>query len=384
MRVLIAPDKFRGTLTARQAAEAIATGWRRSRPDDELDLAPMADGGEGTTTALVDALGGDVVSVQTTGPRGDRIEAPFGVAESANGRVAIVESSAASGLAVLSPSRRDPRRTTTRGTGELIRAALDRAPERLIVGLGGSATNDGGAGMAQALGVRLTDAEGRELDPGGAALSGLARIDATGLDPRMRRLVCVAASDVDNPLTGPNGATTVYAAQKGASPEDIWPLDRALGHLAAIVERDLGVDLRDEPGAGAAGGLGFGMMAFLGARLRSGVEVVSEALGLPSRMAAADLAITGEGHLDEQSIRGKVPAGVLQLARELSIPALVVCGEATPGLPLGVLVVSMVERFGADTALGDARRSLERLCQELAQRVDELVAPGPTRPGGDR
>ena len=386
MRVLIAPDKFRGTLTARQAAEAIATGWRRVRPGDELDLAPMADGGEGTMAALVDALGGEVVPVKTSGPRGDRIEASIGLADGANGRLAIVEMAAASGLAVLSGSRRDPRRTTTQGTGELIRAALAHGPARLIVGLGGSATNDGGAGMAQALGVRLTDAGGHELEPGGAALSRLARIDVTGLDPRIRRVVCIAASDVDNPLTGPNGATAVYAAQKGASPDDLVPLDRALGHLAAVVERDLGVDLRDEPGAGAAGGLGFGLMAFLGARVRRGVDVVSEALALPSRMASADLAITGEGSFDDQSLRGKAAAGVLRLAGELSVPGLVVCGRTTPGLPLvSVPVVSMAERFGIDAAVGDARRSLERLVQELAERADELTTPetAAQRPGGE-
>ena len=378
MRILIAPDKFRETLTARQAAEAIAAGWRRSRPGDGLDLAPMADGGEGTLIALVDALGGEMISVKASGPRGDRIDASFGIADGSNGRLAIVETAAASGLAVLSASRRDPRRTTTRGTGELIRAALDRAPARLIVGLGGSATNDGGAGMGQALGVRLTDDGGRDLAPGGAALAGLVHIDATGLDPRVRRLVCVAASDVDNPLTGPNGATRVYAAQKGASADDLVPLDRALGHLAAIVERDLGVDLRDEPGAGAAGGLGFGLMAFLGARMRPGVDVVSDAVGLPTRVAAVDLAITGEGSLDEQSLRGKVPAGVLRLARELSVPALVLCGRATPDLRLdGVPVASLAERFGLDAAIGDARRCLERLSQELAERADELLATKP-------
>jgi glycerate kinase len=377
MRVLIAPDKFRGTLTARQAAEAIATGWRRSRPGDELDLAPMADGGEGTMAALVDALGGEVVPVKASGPRGDRIEASIGLADGTNGRLAIVEMAGASGLAGLSASRRDPRRTTTRGTGELIRAALEYVPARLIVGLGGSATNDGGAGMAQALGVRLSDAGGHELEPGGAALSRLARIDATELDPRIRRIVCIAASDVDNPLTGPNGATAVYAGQKGASPGDLVPLDRALGHLAAVVERD-------EPGAGAAGGLGFGLMAFLGARVRRGVDVVAEALALPSRMASAGLAITGEGSFDEQSLRGKAAAGVLRLAGELSVPGLVVCGRTTPGLPLvSVPVVSMAERFGIDAAVGDARRSLERLVQELAERADELTTPqtAAQRPG---
>ena len=249
MRVLVAPDKFRGTLTARQAARAIATGWRRARPDDQLDLAPMADGGEGTMAALVDALHGDVFGATVTGPRGDPVEAEFGVAEGAEGRLAVVEMASASGLAILAPSRRDPRSTTTRGTGELIRAALDHGPTRLLVGSGGSATNDGGAGMAQALGVRLLDERGRELAAGGLALAGLARVDATGIDRRLRGVTCVAATDVDNPLTGPSGASAVYAPQKGASGDDVVVLDRALAHLAAIVARDLGVDLRDEPGA---------------------------------------------------------------------------------------------------------------------------------------
>jgi glycerate 2-kinase len=383
VRVLVAPDKFRGTLTARQAAEAVATGWRRTRPDDHLDLAPMADGGEGTMAALVDALHGEVVRAVVTGPRGDDVEAGFGIAEGATGRLAIVEMASASGLALLSPSRRDPRLTTTRGTGELILSALDHAPIRLLVGSGGSATNDGGAGMAQALGVRLLDDRGRDLGGGGAALAGLARVDATGMDRRLRNVTCMAATDVDNPLTGPAGASVTYAPQKGASPDDVVVLDRALAHLAAIVERDLGVDLRDEPGAGAAGGLGFGLMVFLGAHVRPGVEVVAESLGLPSRVAAADLAITGEGRLDAGSLRGKVPAGILRLGRELSVPVAIVCGEAEEGLPLDeVPVVSMVERFGRADALGDARRSLERLAEELAGRADELAASD--RGGGER
>jgi glycerate kinase len=377
MRVLVAPDKFRGTLTARQAAEAVATGWRRVRPNDLLDLAPMADGGEGTMAALVDALHGDVFRASVTGPRGDQVEAEFGVAESADGRLAIVEMASASGLALLSPSRRDPRLTTTRGTGELILAALDRQPARLLVGSGGSATNDGGAGMAQAIGVRLLDAQEREIGPGGANLARLARVDVTGVDPRVRGVTFVAATDVDNPLTGPAGASAVFGRQKGASPEDVVVLDRALAHLAAIAERDLGIALRDEPGAGAAGGLGFGLMAFLGAHARPGVEVVAEALGLPARMAAADLAITGEGKLDAGSLRGKAPAGVLRLGRELSTPVAIVCGEAEEELGLdGVLVVSLVERFGREAALGDARRSLERLAEELAARADALVDGG--------
>jgi glycerate kinase len=307
MRILVAPDKFRGTLTARQAAEAVATGWRRVRPEDELDLAPMADGGEGTMAALVDALHGEVVRATVTGPGGDPVEAEFGLADGADGRLVIVEMASASGLALLAPSRRDPLLTTTRGTGEAgprgARLRTDPAP----VGSGGSATNDGGAGMAQAVGVRLLDDQGRELGSGGAALAGLARIDATRIDRRLSGVTCVAATDVDNPLTGPAGASAVYAPQKGASPEDVVVLDRALGHLAAIVYRDLGVDLRDEPGAGAAGGLGFGLMAFLGARIRPGIDVVAGALGLSSRVAAADLAITGEGRLDAQSPAARCP-----------------------------------------------------------------------------
>ncbi len=378
MRILVAPDKFRGTLTARQAAEAIAAGWRRTRPRDRLDLAPMADGGEGTAEALVDALGGELVQTSAHGPLNDPVEASFGVAETAEGRLAIVEMAAASGLALLAPSRRDPRITTTRGTGDLIAASLDRSPDHLVVALGGSATNDGGAGMAQALGVRLLDGSGRDIGPGGVALLELERIDMTALDPRIGRIGCVAATDVNNPLTGPLGASAVYGPQKGASAEDVTILDRALGHLSAVVHRDLGVDLRDEPGAGAAGGLGFGLMAFLGARVRPGVEVVSEALDLTSRLREADLVITGEGRLDAGSLHGKVPAGILRLARELSVPAVIACGQAEPDLELGdVTVVSMADRFGAKAALSDARRCLVTLAEELARRADELV-------GGER
>ncbi len=236
--------------------------------------------------------------------------------------------------------------------------------------------------MAQALGVRFLDERGREIAGGGLALArtGARRrhADSTG---DCAGVTCVAATDVDNPLTGPAGASAVYGPQKGASPDDVVVLDRALAHLAAVVARDIGVDLRDEPGAGAAGGLGFGLMAFLGAHVRPGVDVVADALGLHARMAAADLAITGEGRLDGGSLRGKVPAGILGLGRELSVPVAIVCGDAEAGLPLdGVTVVSLVERFGRDEALGDARRSLERLAQELAARADELVGPGR---GGD-
>jgi glycerate kinase len=370
MRVLVAPDKFRGTLTAAQAARAVEAGWRRRRPDDDLELVPMADGGEGSLEALVDSLGGSVHSARVTGPSGEPVTAPFGLARTPDALVAVVEMARASGLALVREGRRDPRRATTRGTGELIRHALERGAHRVVVCIGGSATNDGGVGMAQALSGRFLDAAGQEVGPGGASLLELARIDLRPLVARVGNDVSfVAASDVDNPLCGPRGATAVYGPQKGADPDDVLLLDRALGHLAAVTERDLGIDLRDEPGAGAAGGLGFGLMAFLGARLRPGVEVVMDAVGLRKRLAGADLVITGEGTLDAQSLSGKTVAGVLGAAADAGVRAAVVCGRAEIA-PKGVDVRSLVERFGAGRAMADTRRCLETLAEELAASID--------------
>jgi glycerate kinase len=284
----------------------------------------------------------------------------------------VVEMAQASGLGLLAQERRAPRRTSTRGTGELMVAAIEGGARRLLVCLGGSATNDGGAGMASALGVRFLDVRGDELSPGGEALLQLARIDASRLHPGLAGVVVIGACDVDNPLTGPAGASAVYGPQKGASSDDVWVLDRALGHLAAVVHRDLAIGLKDEPGAGAAGGLGFGLMAFCGARLRRGVDVVMEALDLPARVAGADLVLTGEGSLDAQSLRGKVPAGVLGAASAAGVPAAVVCGRAEVAPP-GVPVFSLVERVGEEAALEDARRSLELVAGELAARVGSLL-----------
>ncbi len=372
MRVLVAPDKFRGTLTAVQAAEAVEAGWHRQRPGDDLVLVPMADGGEGTMDALIGALGGRKVTITVAGPLGDPTPAPFALAPAADGMLGVVEMARASGLGLIAEARRAPRRTSTRGTGELMAGAIGAGARRLLVCLGGSATNDAGTGMAAALGVRFLDAGGQELPPGGEALLQLARIDASRLHPGLAGVSVVGACDVDNPLTGPAGASAVYGPQKGASPDDVWVLDRALGHLAAVVHRDLGIALKDEPGAGAAGGLGFGLLAFCGARLRRGVDVVMEAVDLPSRVAAADLVLTGEGSLDAQSLRGKVPAGVLSAASAAGVPAAVVCGRAEIAPP-GVQVFSLVERVGEAAALGDARRSLEMVAAELAARVGSLL-----------
>jgi glycerate kinase len=365
VRVLVAPDKFKGTMTAAEAAEAIATGWRRADPDAEIDQVPLADGGEGTLDALVAAMGGERRRLKVSGPLGDSVDAEYALVQAPEGPLGVVEMARASGLQLLSEARRDPKRTTTYGTGELILAACRQGARRGLVCIGGSATNDGGAGMAQALGVRLVDAAGRELRPGAEALLELAGIDMRGLDPAVKRSEFVVATDVDNPLVGPHGASAVYGPQKGASPEDVALLDRALRHFAAVVHRDLGLDIRETPGAGAAGGLGGGLMAFLGAKLRPGVEVVMEAVHLRERLRGATVAVTGEGAFDEQSLHGKAPAGVLRAAGDLGVPAIVLCGRAEVAAD-DAQVFSLVERFGEEAAMVRGRELLTELAAEVA------------------
>ncbi len=374
MRVLVAPDKFRDTLTARDAGDAIARGWLRARPEDEVEVLPLADGGEGTLDALAPPDDRDAVrsTRRVTGPLGEPVDADFGL----RGETAVIEMARASGLELVPAERRDPMRTTTRGTGELMAAALEVGARRLLVCLGGSATNDGGAGMTAALGGRFLDADGSPIADGGGALVTLARIDTSPVLDRLRAVEVVGVTDVDNPLCGPAGASAVFGPQKGASPEDVVVLDRALAHLAAVTARDLGADRSHEPGAGAAGGLGFGLLAFTGARLRRGVEVVMEAVGFRERLASASFVITGEGSFDAGSLRGKVPAGVLEASDLAGVPAAILCGAASVEAP-GAVVRSLVDLVGADAALGDARASLERLAETLA--TDPAVIPGNQR-----
>lgn len=371
MRVLVAPDKFRGTLAAWEAAAAIEAGWRRERPGDELDAAPMADGGEGTLDTLVAALDGRIRRVRVHGPLGDPVDAAFGVVDAGGGPTAVVELARASGLQLVAPGRRDALRSSSRGAGELIRAALDEPLVEVLVCVGGSASTDGGAGIAAALGARLLDGSGSEIDDGGAGLLRLERIDVRGFAPGAARVRFVVATDVDNPLTGPSGAARVFAPQKGASPADVSMLERALGHYATIVHRDLGIDVRAMPGSGAAGGAGAGLIAFCGAHVRPGVDVVMDALGLRERIAAADLVLTGEGAFDESSLRGKVPAGVLAEARRSGTAAGILCGRARIEVP-GAWVASLVERFGERRAMADARGALEDLAAEAARRAEPL------------
>ena len=365
MRILVAPDKFKGTLSAEQAARAISAGWLRTRVDDTVEQLPMADGGEGTMEALVSALGGERKRVRVTGPLEDPVDAEYGLVRAPEGLTGVVEMASASGLGLIPETNRDPRRTTTRGTGELILAALEHEPVRMIVCIGGSATNDGGAGMAQALGVRLLNSRGAQIRNGGEALLDLARIDTSTLDPRAKSATFSVACDVSNPLVGPAGASAVYGPQKGASPEDVILLDRALGHFAALVRQDLGIDVRDTPGAGAAGGLGAGLVAFLGARLRPGIDVVMNAVGFEARLRAADAVLTGEGSFDDQSLNGKTAMGVATAALQAGVPVAVLCGRSEVE-PDGMVVASLAARFGLERAMGDTSAALETLAADLA------------------
>lgn len=370
MRVLMAPDKFKGTLSAPAVASALAAGWRRARRADEIVELPVADGGDGTLSTLVAALGGEVRGAKVTGPLGDPVEAEYGLVETSEGTEAIVEMARASGLDLVQESRRDPLRATTRGTGELILEAVGAGATKVLVCIGGSATNDAGAGMAQALGVRLLDEAGAELPPGAAGLDRLAAIDLGGLDPRVAKASVVVACDVDNPLTGPRGASAVYGPQKGASPEDVAFLDRCLGRFSSVAGRDLGLDLRGVEGAGAAGGMGAGLIAFLGARLRPGFDLVAEALDLPKRVEEAEIVVTGEGRFDHQSLHGKAPAGVLRLARETGTRAFVVAGQVERGVEVPAeRVVDLSARVGLEAAMDRPGTAVEDAAADLAEEV---------------
>ena len=324
MKIVIAPDSFKGSLTALEVCEAAAEGIRAISPEIEIVPVPMADGGEGTVQSLVDATGGTLVTETVTGPLGEPVEAVYGLL--GDGESAVIEMAAASGLPLVPDAKRNPLKTTTFGTGELIAAALNRGRRKLIVGIGGSATTDAGVGMAQALGVRFLDESGEPVGFGGAELARIATIEMSGADPRLRDTEIRVACDVDNPLYGERGAAHVYGPQKGASPEDVQLLDANLRHVADVIQRDLGLDVRDLPGAGAAGGLGAGLVAFCGASREPGVEIVVDAVDLPGSMQGADLCITGEGANDRQPAFGKPPAGVPAVARREGVPVIAIAG----------------------------------------------------------
>ncbi len=328
-KIVIAPDSFKGSLTAPQICDALEEGIREVIPQAMIIKAPMADGGEGTVLCLVNATGGKILKKKVVGPLGERVEATYGIL--GDGKTAVIEMASASGLPLVPEDKRNPMLTTTYGTGELIKAALDHGCRKIIIGIGGSATNDGGVGMAQALGVKFLDKEGKEIGFGGGELKKIVKIDMGHLDKRIKDTEILVASDVKNPLCGPNGASYVYGPQKGATPDMVEELDQGLSHLAEIIKRDLGKDVRDIPGAGAAGGLGAGLMAFLNAKLRPGIELVMEAIGFHEKVAGSTLVITGEGKMDRQTIYGKVPVGVAKVAKRFGIPVLAICAVLDEG-----------------------------------------------------
>ena len=324
MKIVIAPDSFKESLTALEVAEAIEAGLKKVLPDAEYVKVPMADGGEGTVQSLVDATEGRLISAEVCAPLGNKVKAEFGL--SGDGRTAIIEMAAASGLHLVPPEARNPLRTTSYGTGELILAALDEGVEKIIVGIGGSATNDGGAGMLQALGALLLDAHHQPIGAGGGCLQDLAAIDLSGLDKRLAGVEIVVACDVDNPMCGEKGASAVFGPQKGATPEMVQALDSGLQHFAALAARDLGLDIQSPAGAGAAGGMGGGVLLLPDARLQAGVKIVMEAVGLAEKVQDADLVITGEGRMDAQSVHGKTPIGVAHTAKAFGKPVIAIVG----------------------------------------------------------
>lgn len=371
MKIVMAPDSFKESMTARTAAEAMERGWKAVFPESEVVLVPMADGGEGTVQSMVDATGGHFVDVEVEGPLGHPVSARYGLL--GDGTTAVIEMAAASGIGLVTPEERDPKITSTYGTGQLIAHALDAGVETILIGIGGSATNDGGAGMAEALGVRLLDEHGEPIARGGAGLRQLARIEAKGLHPRVNHVRVIAACDVNNPLTGPQGASAVFGPQKGASPADVALLDDALSHYAERLRTMLGAEVEHVPGAGAAGGLGAGLMAFLNADLQPGVEIVVEHTALAEKLQGADLVLTGEGGIDGQTRFGKTPYGVAKTAQPLGIPVIAVAGTVKPDSRVlyecgfDAIFPIVPGACGLAEALADGEKNLEAVTESIAR-----------------
>jgi len=329
MKIVIAPDSFKGSLTAIEVSDAIEKGIREVFPEAEIIKIPMADGGEGTVECLVNATRGEILRERVTGPLGDEVSAHYGIL--GDKKTAVIEMAAASGLTLVPEGKRNPLITTTYGTGQLIEAALDQGCRKMIIGIGGSATNDGGAGMLQALGVKLLNQEEKEIAFGGRELRKIVKIDISCMDNRLSDIRVLVASDVNNPLCGPQGASRIYGPQKGATPEIIEELDESLAYFAELIKRDLHKDIKGIPGAGAAGGLGAGLMAFLNAELRPGIEIMIEVVKLEQAIKDADLVITGEGKIDSQTIFGKAPIGVAKIAKKYNILVIAVAAVIEEG-----------------------------------------------------
>lgn len=331
MKIIIAPDSFKESLSAPEVCAAFVAGFQKVYPNANYTHLPIGDGGEGTVQSVVDATDGTIIPLSVKGPLGNEVNAFYGL--TGDGKTAIIEMAAASGLHLVPRDQRNPLITSTYGTGQLIQDALDQGVERIVLGLGGSATNDGGAGMVQSLGAKLLDSNDEQLPSGGQVLSQLASIDVSNLDPRLKTVQLEAACDVTNPLTGPSGASAVFGPQKGASPDVVNELDRSLAHYAEVIERDLGRSVTNISGAGAAGGLGAGIVAFLEGELRSGIDLVLDVIQFEERIEGADLLITGEGGIDSQTVHGKAPVGVAKRAKALKgdLPVIAIAGSVGDG-----------------------------------------------------
>ncbi|MGG3735882.1 glycerate kinase [Heyndrickxia coagulans] len=368
---LLAPDSFKESMTAKEVCAAMEAGIKKAIPDAVCIQVPMADGGEGTVQSLVDATGGTIYQQTVTGPLGHPVTACYGIL--GDGETAVIEMASASGIHLVTKETKNPLVTTTYGTGELIKACLDKKVKQILIGIGGSATNDGGAGMAQALGAKFLDERGGMLPFGGGALGDLAEIDLAGLDPRLKEVQIFVASDVTNPLCGENGASHVFGPQKGATKEMVALLDTNLSHYAAIIKEQLGKDVAEVPGAGAAGGLGAGLMVFTDAVLKSGIELVVEYTGLEQKVKDADIVLTGEGSIDFQTQFGKAPYGVARAAKKHGKPVIAVAGYV--GEQIDVLYEKGIDAiFGIlprpmalEDALQTGAANIERTCENIAR-----------------
>ncbi|MEK5754929.1 glycerate kinase [Acinetobacter variabilis] len=371
---VLAPDSFKESMTAEQACQAMQRGILQVFPDANCITVPMADGGEGTVDALISSLKGERVTCQVTGPLASQsIETYFGLVDA--GQIAVIEMAKANGIHLLASSQRNPMLTSTYGTGEMIKQALDLGVKKIIIGLGGSVTNDGGAGMAQALGVRFLNIAGESIQVCSGNLDQIDQIDFSHLDARLKNTEILIASDVNNPLCGPNGASAIFGPQKGATSQMVQQLDRNLSHFADLVEAGLGISKRNIPGAGAAGGLGFGLMAFAGAKLQSGVTLIMEQNRLAEKIADADYVLTGEGKIDHQTALGKTPFGVAQVAQQLNKPVIAFAGLVGEGIEslyqTGFSQIVGINPPGCllEEALKNAEQNLEQACARVMKEI---------------
>ncbi|MCZ9727609.1 glycerate kinase [Lactobacillus gasseri] len=370
MKIIIAPDSFKGSLTAKEVANSIYTGLKRALPSVEYIEIPMADGGEGTMQALVDATNGKIFTKSVRGPLNTSVAAHYGIL--GDKKTAVIEMAEAAGLQYVNDQTKNPLITTTYGVGELIKTVLDAKIRKIIIGLGGSCTNDGGAGMAQALGVKLLNLQGKDIPFGGGNLSQLIRIDNSKIDPRLKDTEIILASDVTNPLTGKNGASTVFGPQKGATPEMVKKLDQNLHHFAAIARRDLKQDYEHTPGAGAAGGLGFGLLTFTNATIQSGVEAVLEMTNFKEKTKNTDFIFTGEGATDFQTQFGKTPYGVAKAAKEVAPNSTVICLTGNIGKKVSELYGPIDAIFATESGAKDLKQAIKDSKHDLAQTSENI------------